>query len=87
MFKGKVYYYKNINGKEDSFEQEFDNPREYYNFIETNPEYNITFDRGFSNSFRQFHNLMEHIVDRKFDQLLLDSDEVKQEKMNSKLPA
>ncbi len=32
MFKGKVYVYRNNNGKEEEFEKEFDNPQEFDNF-------------------------------------------------------
>ena len=32
MFKGKVYVYRNNNGKEEEFEKEFDNPQEFNNF-------------------------------------------------------
>ncbi len=87
MFKGKVYFYKNINGKEDTFEQEFDNPRSYYDFIEANPEYNLTLDRGFINPFKQWHNLMENMIDKKFDQLLLGYDNLEKNKTQSNLPA
>ena len=35
MFKGKVYIYRNNNGKEEEFEKEFDNPQEFDNFRRT----------------------------------------------------
>ncbi|MBO7094777.1 hypothetical protein IKI14_04230 [bacterium] len=35
MFKGKVYVYRNNNGKEEEFEKEFDNPQEFNNFRKT----------------------------------------------------
>jgi hypothetical protein len=85
MFKGKVYYYKNINGKEDTFEQEFDSPRAYYDFIEANPEYNLALDRNFVNPFGRFHNLMEDMIDKRFGQLLLGNENT--QKSQSRLPA
>jgi len=36
MFKGKIYVYQNINGKERKVEKEFTNPSEYYDFINSN---------------------------------------------------
>jgi hypothetical protein len=32
MFKGKVYVYKNNNGKVEEFEKEFDNLQDFLNF-------------------------------------------------------
>ncbi len=40
MFKWKVYFYQNINGKEKKVEKEFNNPNEYYDFINSHPEFN-----------------------------------------------
>lgn len=36
MFKWKIYTYSNINWKEKRFEKEFDNPREYEEFVSQN---------------------------------------------------
>ena len=45
MFKGKISFYKNVDGKEERIEEEFDDPRLYREFIAKHPElrYN-TFD-------------------------------------------
>ncbi|HOG15154.1 MAG TPA: hypothetical protein PK674_01060 [Candidatus Absconditabacterales bacterium] len=36
MFKGKVYVYKNINGKEEKIEREFDNSQDFQSFVQNN---------------------------------------------------
>lgn len=38
MFKWKVYLYKNINGKEEKVEKDFDNQEDFNEYIEKNPE-------------------------------------------------
>ncbi len=38
MFKWKVYLYKNMNGKEEKVEKEFDNQDDFDKYIEQNPE-------------------------------------------------
>lgn len=38
MFKGKVYLYKNIDGKEEKVEKYFDNQDKFNKYIEQNPE-------------------------------------------------
>ena len=39
MFKGKVYYYSNINWKEKKLEKDFNNFEEYNNFLNSHPEF------------------------------------------------
>ena len=53
MFKWKVYFYQNINGKEKKVEKEFNNPNEYYDFINSHPE--------FSNNLLGFGNLDNYL--------------------------
>jgi hypothetical protein len=38
MFKGKIVYYENINGKEEKFEKEFDDQKEYADFINSSDD-------------------------------------------------
>jgi len=38
MFKWKVYLYKNIDGKEEKVEKEFDNQDNFNKYVEQNPE-------------------------------------------------
>ncbi len=38
MFKGKISFYKNVDGKEERIEEEFDDPRLYREFIAKHPE-------------------------------------------------
>ncbi|EKE26666.1 MAG: hypothetical protein ACD_4C00200G0004 [uncultured bacterium (gcode 4)] len=37
MFSGKIYVYKNINGKKEEIIKEFDNEKDFDDFIEKNP--------------------------------------------------
>ena len=36
MFKWKIYVYKNVNGKEEKIEREFDNPKDFQAFAQQN---------------------------------------------------
>lgn len=38
MFKWKVYLYKNINGKEEKVEKEFDDENKFNSYVDKNPE-------------------------------------------------
>jgi hypothetical protein len=38
MFKWKVYLYKNINGKEEKIEKNFNDEKEFNDYIASNPE-------------------------------------------------
>lgn len=38
MFKWKVYLYKNIDGKEEKVEKEFDNQDDFKEYVDKNPE-------------------------------------------------
>ncbi|QFR38895.1 hypothetical protein A9Q91_01530 [Candidatus Gracilibacteria bacterium 28_42_T64] len=38
MFKASIRVYKNINGKEEEIKKDFDNEKEYNDFVEKNPE-------------------------------------------------
>jgi hypothetical protein len=62
MFKWKVYFYQNINGKEKKVEKEFNNPNEYYDFINSNPEFN------YNNllSFGDLDNYLENFFNSRF---------------------
>ena len=66
MFKGKVYVYRNNNGKEEEFEKEFDNPQEFNNFRKTyrQPEfegpYMWLWDRA------HLQNYFNNLIDRRF---------------------
>ena len=66
MFKGKVYVYRNNNGKEEEFEKEFDNPQEFNNFRKNyrQPEFEGPFmglgDRA------QLQNYFNNLIDRRF---------------------
>jgi hypothetical protein len=63
MFKGKIYLYKNSDGKEEKVEKEFDNKDEFNEYIEKNPELKklesefemIRFPKSF-NEIREFFN-------------------------------
>ena len=63
MFKGKVYVYRNDNGKEEEFEKEFDNPQEFNNFRKSyhQPEFEGPFmglgDRAHLQNY--FNNLID----------------------------
>jgi len=63
MFKGKVYVYRNNNGKEEEFEKEFDNPQEFNNFRKSyrQPEFEGPFmglgDRAHLQNY--FNNLID----------------------------
>lgn len=66
MFKGKVYVYRNNNGKEEEFEKEFDNPQEFNNFRKTyrQPEFEGPImglgDRA------HLQNYFNNLIDRRF---------------------
>ena len=66
MFKGKVYVYRNDNGKEEEFEKEFDNPQEFNNFRKSyhQPEFEGPFmglgDRA------HLQNYFKNLIDRRF---------------------
>ena len=66
MFKGKVYVYRNNNGKEEEFEKEFDNPQEFYNFRKTyrQPEFEGPFMWLWDRAHLQ--NYFNNLIDRRF---------------------
>jgi hypothetical protein len=39
MFKGKVSLYKNVGGKEERIEKEFDNEKEFDAFVSKHPDF------------------------------------------------
>jgi hypothetical protein len=47
MFKGKIYIYKNLNGREEKIEREFDNAHDFQSFA-----------RDHDVGFRPFHTPM-----------------------------
>ncbi len=68
MFKGKVYLYKNINGKEKKIDKEFDNEEDYKNFLEENPEFNWSSNvENFVNYpwLLGFENFLDDFVNKK----------------------
>ncbi len=62
MFKGKVYVYKNNNGKVEEFEKEFDNLQDFYNFKRgyNQPEFEepMLWLTGWTNLQNYFDNLI-----------------------------
>ena len=66
MFKGKVYVYRNNNGKEEEFEKEFDNPQEFNNFRKTyhQPEFTGPFMWLWDRAHLQ--NYFNNLIDRRF---------------------
>ena len=66
MFKGKVYVYRNNNGKEEEFEKEFDNPQEFNNFRKTyrQPEFEGPFMWLWDRAHLQ--NYFNNLIDRRF---------------------
>ena len=66
MFKGKVYVYRNNNGKEEEFEKEFDNPQEFNNFRKTyrQPEFGGPFMWLWDRAHLQ--NYFNSLIDRRF---------------------
>ena len=66
MFKGKVYVYRNNNGKEEEFEKEFDNPQEFNNFRKNyhQPEFGGPFMWLWDRAHLQ--NYFNNLIDRRF---------------------
>ena len=66
MFKGKVYVYRNNNGKEEEFEKEFDNPQEFNNFRKTyrQPEFEGPF--LWLGDWAHLQNYFNNLIDRRF---------------------
>ena len=66
MFKGKVYVYRNNNGKEEEFEKEFDNPQEFNNFRKSyhQPEFWGPFMWIWDRAHLQ--NYFNNLIDRRF---------------------
>ncbi|HPC34239.1 MAG TPA: hypothetical protein PLP73_01130 [Candidatus Absconditabacterales bacterium] len=72
MFKGKVYVYKNINGKEEKIEREFDNPQDFQSFAKNNEVSGL---ESFSNTPRSpilglgdwanLQNYLDNLIDRR----------------------
>lgn len=67
MFKWKVYVYKNVNGREESFEREFDNPQDFQEFSRHN---NWSLDKtNFFNlwlwDWTSLNNYFEKLIDRR----------------------
>ena len=63
MFKGKVYVYRNNNGKIEEFEKEFDNLQDFYNFKRSynQPEFDepMLWLTGWTNLQNYFNNLID----------------------------
>lgn len=66
MFKGKIYVYRNNNGKEEEFEKEFDNPQEFNNFRKTyrQPEFEGPFMGLWD--WAHLQNYFNNLIDRRF---------------------
>ncbi len=67
MFKGKVYIYKNINGKEEKVEREFDNPEDFHAFSKSQnlswPKFNQSF-MGL-NDWVNLQNYFDDLIDKR----------------------
>ena len=67
MFKGKISFYKNDDGKEQRIEEEFDDPQRYKDFIRSHPE--LSFRDPFPNiNLPYISNVwdsLDDIVDRR----------------------
>ena len=61
MFQGKVYYYKNVNGRERRFEKEFSDAEEYREFVRLHPE--LRFGNPFDVFSIGFPRLGEYLDD------------------------
>lgn len=66
MFKGKISIYKNLNGKENKIEQEFDNESDYNRFIEENKIQLWEFNQSF---FSNIYDLEKYIDDAFFKRI------------------
>lgn len=70
MFKGKIYLYKNINGKEEKVEKDFDNEEDFKKYVNQNPEFkkmDQDFDKiMFPKSFYDTKNFFEEFDRRLF---------------------
>jgi hypothetical protein len=67
MFKGKVYMYSNINGREEKLEREFDNPQEFQSFAGQMPAVQLLnrFPSFGRDGFNSIHNYFENLLDRR----------------------
>ena len=67
MFKGKVYMYSNMNGREEKLEREFDNPQEFQSFAKQIPAFQML-NRVplFGLDVRDtFHTYFENLLDKR----------------------
>lgn len=67
MFKGKVYMYSNINGKEEKLEREFDNPQEFRSFASQVPAFQMftRLPRFGLDGRNNLHNYLEDFLERR----------------------
>ncbi len=67
MFKWKIYTYSNINWKEKRFEKEFDDPREYEEFISQNSWFSgfLNWKMPFDSLF-DFNSYLDNFFNSKF---------------------
>ena len=66
MFKGKVYVYRNNNGKEEEFEKEFDNPQEFNNFRKTYRQSEFAGPFMWLWDRAHLQNYFNNLIDRRF---------------------
>jgi len=83
MFKGKVYVYRNNNGKEEEFEKEFDNPQEFNNFRKSyrQPEFAGPFMWLWD--WAHLQNYFNNLIDRRFWLESMPEPEEEQKKLPS----
>lgn len=67
MFKGKVYMYSNINGREEKLEREFDNPQEFHSFAKQTPAFQMRNNIPFLwlGGWDNFHNYLDNFLDQR----------------------
>ena len=67
MFKGKVYMYSNINGKEEKLEREFDNPQDFQSFAGQVPAFQMLNRMPMFglDGWNSLHNYLEDFLDKK----------------------
>jgi len=67
MFKGKVYMYSNVNGREEKLEREFDNPQDFQSFAQQMPAFSLwkTSPLLSLDGRSNFHEYVEHLLDRR----------------------
>lgn len=77
-FRGQVYFYKNINGKETKLQESFDDAESYQAFIDKHQE-EFTFPSGVRPRFNQSRwQAFEEYMDQLEDAKQIDRDDLRQ---------